>query len=808
MRRTKLFKRVLAGSLGLLLVIPGAVPAMATEAQQTESVIEAEAASTEVAEEIVETVPEETVEAAETALTEEAEVITEETPTEEAEVVPEETAEEVPAETEEAVEAAPAETTEEIEAVAAPAAETAPEKAQAETRPEKAEAVEAVGVQQPGAVQRLAVKEMDNIGITFTHAPVSGNFNVYYEYSTNKSFDEKKAETETFTNTLYYGNLKVGVTYYVRAYAAEYRNSSVKGAYSNVVQVKAPVAEVTNISTEILDKGVTLTMYADGGVYSGFQIDRKSGKSYKNLKTTASSRFKDTGLKKNTKYTYRVRAYAYNPDNGKTVYGNYSYKTIETGTAAMDLKAQVAGKSSVKLTWKKVSSAAGYDVYRSVGSSSSTTVKSGTDYSFNKYELVKSLSKKKASYTDKNLLTGEYSYRVRAYKLVNGNKIYFTEDTAEVKISAKFSMNSSVSIYKKAQNPKNGKVTIAWYPVSQAKGYLVEKYDSTKSEWVTQKKITKATTRSYVLPASPLGTTIQYRVRAYNGNKYSASSNTVSVKGHIAAVTGVKAKATANGIKISWNKVSGASYYRVYRTVDPVATYNADTKTYGYRGYNSSVQIQVFKNADTSDNYYYTLGTGKTKMELDYDAANKQAYHSPSGGVSRYQIPGTSVTDYAYDYHQPVYDDKDVVTGEKVESRGIQSDVSYHYYVIAYKDVKDSKTSAYHTADSYGYSKSASAKIVSKERKAAPTIKKVTAGKKRATVSINKVAGAKKYLIYRSTSKTKGYKLVATTTKTTYTDKKLASKKTYYYKVKAVSKNGVGEDVNSSLSKAKSVRTK
>lgn len=63
---------------------------------------------------------------------------------------------------------------------------------------------------------------------------------------------------------------------------------------------------------------------------------------------------------------------------------------------------------------------------------------------------------------------------------------------------------------------------------------------------------------------------------------------------------------------------------------------------------------------------------------------------------------------------------------------------------------------------------------------------KIKAGKKKAMLTITKAKGAKKYEIYRSTKKKRGFKKVATVVKTKYTNKKLKSKKTYYYKVRAI----------------------
>ena len=63
---------------------------------------------------------------------------------------------------------------------------------------------------------------------------------------------------------------------------------------------------------------------------------------------------------------------------------------------------------------------------------------------------------------------------------------------------------------------------------------------------------------------------------------------------------------------------------------------------------------------------------------------------------------------------------------------------------------------------------------------------KLTKGKKKITINISKVSGAKKYEIYRSTKKSKGYKKIKTISSRKYINKNLKSKKVYYYKVRAI----------------------
>ena len=106
---------------------------------------------------------------------------------------------------------------------------------------------------------------------------------------------------------------------------------------------------------------------------------------------------------------------AYRTVSGTKVYSGYSAvksaKPLPAKPASV--KAARASSSSIKLTWKKVSGASGYEVYRA-------TKKTGT---YSKVTTIKKGST--VSYTNKKLTKGKtYYYKVRAYRTVSGKKVY------------------------------------------------------------------------------------------------------------------------------------------------------------------------------------------------------------------------------------------------------------------------------------------------------------------------------------------------------------------------------------------------
>ena len=124
----------------------------------------------------------------------------------------------------------------------------------------------------------------------------------------------------------------------------------------------------------------------------------------------------------------------------------------------------------------------------------------------------------------------------------------------------------------------------------------------------------------------------------------------------------------------------------------------------------------------------------------------------------------------------------------------------FFYKVRAYKELKNG-TKVYSKYSNVLYTKTSL-------KPSKPVIKSVKSTKKKqAVVKWKKVSGASGYVVYRSTKKSKGFKKVAAVKGAKYTNKKLKSRKTYYYKVKAFKKIS-GVKIYSSYSKVKKVKVK
>lgn len=141
--------------------------------------------------------------------------------------------------------------------------------------------------------------------------------------------------------------------------------------------------------------------YADG------YIVYRDGKAIKTLSKDTRS-FTNKNLKCGKKYKYSVRAF-YEIDGKKDLCTASATKTVKPVPAKPVVKAKAAD-GKITLTWSKVSGATKYEVYK---------------YSSAKKKYVRVASASRTSYTDKSVKNGKtYSYKVKAYRLINGSKVY------------------------------------------------------------------------------------------------------------------------------------------------------------------------------------------------------------------------------------------------------------------------------------------------------------------------------------------------------------------------------------------------
>ena len=175
------------------------------------------------------------------------------------------------------------------------------------------------------------------------------------------------------------------------------------------------------------------------------------------------------------------------------------------------LKVTSRSYNSLKVSWKKVKNAKGYQIYRA-------TKKNG------KYKKVKTIKKAKTvSWTNKKLTTGtRYYYKVRAYK--GSRKGSFSTKKSGI---PKLSKTSGV----KASAASSSAIKVSWNKTSGAIGYQIYRATS-KSGSYSKVKTTGST--SFTNTGLAASKTYYYKVRSYRkvgkSTKYSSFSSVVSAK--------------------------------------------------------------------------------------------------------------------------------------------------------------------------------------------------------------------------------------------------------------------------------------
>ena len=395
--------------------------------------------------------------------------------------------------------------------------------------------------------------------------------------------------------------------YVIRAYNAF--NEGDLSEESSVIYLKQP----TLTNADSVYGGIELIWNKSEGA-QGYIVYRKNGDSddvIAEFDGDDTCSFLDKNVKNNKKYQYTVIAH-------KGIYrSSFAYKTSKVYITAPTLKKASVYDGYVKVFWEKTKTADKYRVYRKNADSD--------------WERIATVDKSVDSFKDDEVKNGgKFTYTVRA---VDGKE---NSGYDRKGVTAKYvTTPKNVAL----KNYYSDSIRVKWNKVSGAKEYIVFRKDTKNKDWV---KLTTTEALQYRDYNTVNGRTYTYAVRAVgnNGGKSAYLKNIKIIA--LKAPDGVKLSSASNGIKISWNKMTSGTGYRVYRKLKGDSDWtlvakiksNATTSFTDTNVKNGKTYIYTVRQVNGS-----TLGSYSSKgYTIKYTLPPKvAAKHSPNGIVLNWE---------------------------------------------------------------------------------------------------------------------------------------------------------------------------
>ena len=279
---------------------------------------------------------------------------------------------------------------------------------------------------------------------------------------------------------------------------------------------------------------------------TGYAIEQYKGGKWTVIATTKNNttlKFTVKGLKNDTTYSFRIRAYK--TAGASNVYSDYvriAGKTRIPNVATFTGSAVSA--SAVKLDWSKNDKATGYVIEQYKGGkwTALATTKNNTTLTF----TVKGLAKGTT-----------YSFRIKSFRKT-GSTTDFSEYTA---IKAATLLDGVSDL--KVTSVTGSWITLEWAKNDKATGYAIEQYKGGK--WTVIATTKNNTTLKFTVKGLKNDTTYSFRIRAYKtAGGVTAYSDYVRIAGktripNVATFKGSAASASA--VKLDWSKNDKATAY-------------------------------------------------------------------------------------------------------------------------------------------------------------------------------------------------------------------------------------------------------
>ena len=275
--------------------------------------------------------------------------------------------------------------------------------------------------------------------------------------------------------------------------------------------------------------------------YDVYRAESADG-AFKKVKTVTAVSYIDTSAKTGKEYFYKVCAVA------SSKAGNSILSEASAGCSAVCGQPQVTVKLDEKtgtqptLTWKKVSDAVAYGIWRSEVGGESVLLSTQT--------AVKYIDKTAAPDT-------VYQYFVNA---IAKDPVNNSVETAPVILQTTCAMPVIRTV---SNDPVSGRPVVAWDAVEGAARYEIFRSTNAKKDYIS---VGFSEELSFMDENAVAGTKCYYTVVAtgYNGSISAVSANK-SITCRCAQPKAVLEVSEDGGIVISWDAVDGAKKYTVYR---------------------------------------------------------------------------------------------------------------------------------------------------------------------------------------------------------------------------------------------------
>ena len=504
--------------------------------------------------------------------------------------------------------------------------------------------------------------------------------------------------------------------------------------------------------------------YSENGPYTKYST--VTGTSYTNT----------AYLENGTTYYYRVRAL--NSSGVASAYSSVVYVTYKQTLPAPTVTGGTDSQGRPTLKWNAVTGASKYEVYRARSRSGE----------YIKYSTVTGTSYTNTSYIENG---NTYYYKVRALD-ANGTAGAWS---SIVSVTYKQTLPAPTVT---GGNDSQGRPTLKWNTVTGAAKYEVYRARSRSGEYIKYSTVTGTsyTNTSYIED----GNTYYYKVRALKSDGTAGAWSSIVSVTYRAASTGTLSAPTVTGgndsqgrPSLTWNAVSGAAKYEVYRARSRSGEYIKYSTVTGTSYTNTSY-------IEDGNTYYYkvraldangTAGAWSSIVSVTYRAASTGTLSAPTvtgstdsqgrptlkwnavSGAAKYEIYRSYSRDGSYSKYSTQ------TSTSYTNSSYLTSGTTYYYKVRALKSDG--------TAGPY----SAVVSVTCRLKLSAPSVTGGNDSQGRPTLKWNAVSGAAKYEVYRSTSRSGTYTKYSTQTSTSYTNSSyLTSGTTYYYKVRALGSDG------------------